>query len=412
MPLSGLNRDRFTLPEVVNPPDSLCFQIRVPNERWHLAAFFGVMYDLTQWINWELDPTHKATQAAQVWKKIWINLQSQSCELPSIALDAIEGGMNTRVVCEDGKTFFEVQVCACPETWLRLANADQLTNGTQPGAGSPQPPPGGGTQQYCSKLDASGTLLIPTVVSTGDTITIDSATGAGQDGFGAFWECPDGSIFFAGECAGGGHFESTDPVPSQLHMSLIIGIGSTFYAATIGTAFTVPSGISNEQAFIQVNDDDLADNSGSYNVCVTVKNNSVGTWSHDFDFTLSDGGFTSVVGGSADAATWVPGQGWVYSVFAAANAFYLQRTCASTNFGSANFDAVFTSTRTGGGYELNLNGLNSWPSLAPGSGHFSAVLGANFTEGSIYCNGCGVSAGGTVTVTHAHFEGDGIDPFI
>jgi hypothetical protein len=401
----------YVLPDVIDPPETVCFQVHVPKNLYHMAAFFGQMWELTRWYNWAKDDAHTAIEVAEVWKRIYTQIRQSTCESPSTALDVIEDGMNTRIVCDGGKTYFEVQVCACPDTWLRLANADQLTNGTQPGAGSPQPPPGGGTQQYCSKLDANGKFLIPTVISTGDTITIDSASGAGQDGPLDFWRCPDGSTFFAGACVGSGAPVSGDPVPSSNHMSLIIGIGSTFYAATIGTPFTVPSGITNQQAFIQVNDDDLGDNSGSYNICVTVKNNSVGTWSHDFDFTVSDGGFTSIVGGSSDAATWVPGQGWVYSVFAVANAFYLKRAVASTNFGSANFDAIFTSTRTGGGYELNFSGLNSWPSLAPGSGHFSAVLGASFTEGSIYCNGCGVSAGGTVTVTHAHFEGDGTDPF-
>lgn len=303
-------RAKWVLPDVIDPPDHICFTVKVPNNRFHIAAFRGALIMLSSAIFWQDDPAHTAKKVALVWRPIIDDLMPGDCDCPSPAsVGALEDDMSFfRIVCEQGKSYLEFQ--SCPDEWVRLANVDQLTNGTQPGDGSPQPPAGGGTQQYCSKLLANGTLLIPTTVNTGDTITIDSATGAGNDAGSVSWFCPDGSFFFAGACAGGGAPASGDPVPSQKHMSLIIGIGSTFYGATIGTPFTVPSGIINGQAFIQVNDDDLPDNSGSYNVCVTVKNNAAATWHQHFDFTLNDGGWQPVVSSGNTLSVWQPGQGW------------------------------------------------------------------------------------------------------
>src|SRR5262249_21304880 len=142
--------------------------------------------------------------------------------------------------------------------------------GSQPGNASQLPPPGGGHEQYCAKLDAAGKLLIPANVSTGDVIDLISAEGAGNDGGSTQWNCPDGSIFFAGRCAGGAGTSGGDPLPTANHMSLIVGIGTNYYAIDVGSPLTVPGGVSNEQAWIQVNDSGLSNNSGSYDVCVKV----------------------------------------------------------------------------------------------------------------------------------------------
>jgi hypothetical protein len=318
MPLSGLNRERFTLPDIVNPPDSLCFQIRVPNERWHLVAFFGVLFDLTQWINWELDSTHKATQAAQVWKKIWLDLQSQSCEVPAqVGTFSFEESSMLRTICENNQCFLEFQ--CCPGEWIRLANVDQLTNGVQPGPGAPQPPPGGGNQQYCGTLQASGLFLIPTPVSTGDTIELISAKGSGNDGGSIGWYCPDGSSSFAGRCSGSGHLDSSDPLNTVNHMSLIVEISGSFYALAVGSPLTVPAAISNVQPTIQVNDSGLGNNSGDYDICVKVTNNQSAEFTHTFDFVLADGGWTPQTSSGNPLGVWAGGAGWesVYGVASA-----------------------------------------------------------------------------------------------
>ena len=197
--------------------------------------------------------------------------------------------------------------------WADLSKCKDF--GTQPGEGSPQPPSGGGTVQYCKTLSASGTFLLPTNVNTGDVITVDSINGAGWDGvetllLGPLYRCPDGGIFFAGQCGGGSTTSGTDPVPSSPHMSLVVSINGTFYPLVSGV-FTVPSGISNAQAFIQMNDDDLSNNQGSYDFCITVTNNQSATFSHFFDLQLSEYIFTPFVGiGGHLRSTFSPGNGF------------------------------------------------------------------------------------------------------
>jgi len=303
------NVQGYRLPLVINPPDRLCFTIEVPNEQAHLEAFFGALFDLTQWINWERDGTTRAAQSARVWKKIWLALESQICNLPINVATFNESELEMfRKVCDpDGSCHLEFE--CCPGEWIRLANLDQITNGTQPGDGSPQPQPNGGDQEYCAVLQASGKLLIPTTVSSGDTIDLVSASGAGNDGSEAGWHCQDGNRFFAGQCISGTtETQSGDPLNTQPHMALIIGVGSS-YILLNGT-ITVPSGISNQQAWIQVNDSVLSDNAGNYNVCVKVTNNQAGTWSHDSNFTISPDGWVPVDASGTPRAVWVAGTGW------------------------------------------------------------------------------------------------------
>lgn len=195
--------------------------------------------------------------------------------------------------------------------WCTFADLSKCMNfGTQPGPDSPQPAPLGGSQQYCAVLQANGKLNIPTTVSSGDTIEL-SMTGAGNDGTDLIWYCENGQVFFLGNCNGSTVTHSGDPVNTAPHMSPIVYIGSTPYQISPrGVAFTVPSGHTNDQVVLQINDDTLSNNSGSYNVCATVTNNQTTTWTHTFNFPISDGGWTPADNGHGPLAIWVSGDGW------------------------------------------------------------------------------------------------------
>lgn len=171
-------------------------------------------------------------------------------------------------------------------TWVTIFDASKCANfGTNPGTGTSQPKPGGGTSKNCYTLNANSILNLGTPVNTGDVITLD-VSGSGWDGtesdFGPLWRCPDGEQFVAGACIGFAHTSSGDPVPTANHMSTIISLNGTFYSIMPGVPFAVPSGVTNITPFIQVNDSNIADNQGSYNVCVTITNNATPTWSQSF----------------------------------------------------------------------------------------------------------------------------------
>ena len=195
-------------------------------------------------------------------------------------------------------------------SWCTFADLSKCLNPGQPGSSQqPQPPSGGGQHCYDLSWNAAGTALIPTVVNSGDTLTVQSASGAGQGGSPVQWYCTDGQQFFAGGCIGQQFTDSSDPAPSIFHGRLVFRIGSNYYDAAPGTVFTVPSGITNQQVTIQANFP-LSGASGSYVASVCVTNNQPASWSHTLDFTLNTWGFSAYTGDDTPGAVWTSGVGW------------------------------------------------------------------------------------------------------
>lgn len=69
----------YQLPEVVNPETTLCYQIHVPNDLYHIAAFHGQIWELTRWYNWAKDEAHTALLVAEVWKGIYEAMRTEDC---------------------------------------------------------------------------------------------------------------------------------------------------------------------------------------------------------------------------------------------------------------------------------------------------------------------------------------------
>lgn len=74
---------KWILPEVIDPEERLCFQIEVPNDPMHIAAFRGALYNLTSARFWQDDPDHKALEVAAVWQDIWDEISMSCCPCPS-----------------------------------------------------------------------------------------------------------------------------------------------------------------------------------------------------------------------------------------------------------------------------------------------------------------------------------------
>jgi hypothetical protein len=256
---------------------------------------------------WERDIAKSGKPVADRWlaaMRTWTHCDGSPSNATHGMIEDFQ--MPIRVDCD-----CNVWITCCDGTEKQLLTKDQveaLLLG-QPGAGSSQPPPGGGCQVYHGEMQAAGRWLVPTVVSTGDTIAINNAVGAGTDGIGVRWFCPDGVQFFAGVCVGSTTTDGADPLPASPHMSLIIEIDGTFYFP--GSSFTVPGGISNEQIFVQLNDGDLADNSGSYTFDVEVCNNQAAAWTLPQNLSLNPGGWnTDIPTTSGTQSTWNSGVGW------------------------------------------------------------------------------------------------------
>lgn len=61
---------QFDLPQVIDPP-RVCMKLNIPNERYHIRAFWTALYRLTLWNSWEADEGKNGTKVASVWRQVW-----------------------------------------------------------------------------------------------------------------------------------------------------------------------------------------------------------------------------------------------------------------------------------------------------------------------------------------------------
>lgn len=302
---------RYTLPDIVDPGEYRCFTIRVPKEKFHLAAFRGQLLELASARAWGNDTFHTALAVAAVWRRLLDEVTEFDCDLPpgSFTPMGVEGAEDNLIRQNpDNPCLLETSINGTD--WCPFADLSLCTPaGSQPGSGSSQPSPGGGDQCYNARLQASNKWLLPFQVNTGDVIAISDTTGAWTDGSG-LWQCPNGQSYFLGACTGTTALNGADPAPTIPHASLIAKIGSVYYAA-YNTSITVPAGITAANVEFQINDASLSGNYGevSFKACVT--NNAATTWEQVFDFTQSDHGWLAThPQANTNAAVWAAGLGW------------------------------------------------------------------------------------------------------
>lgn len=294
---------KWTLPVIVNPPQSVCYKIPVPDEMFYRAAFWGSLLDLASAYKWQDDDAHTAKAVARVWRNIIDNLITIECG----DVVALHGGiiqedfMPIRVDCD-----CRVWVTCCDGTEVELATVGMIQQPGQPGGSETPPPAAGGCQTYHAAFPANSSWLLPAVVNSGDVLTFSNVKGAGQDGSVSPWYCPNGQTFFAGACVGVAGTSGTDPAAALSHMGLIAEISGSYYAVT-GGPITVPGGVTDAQVTIFTNDSVLSDNSGSYTLDIEFCNNNVSTaWVSTFNFVLNP--YTSIW--TPQDGVWVPGQGY------------------------------------------------------------------------------------------------------
>lgn len=298
--------ERFPLPIVIDPPDTLCFQIDVPNDPYHINAFYGAIWALTMSRNWARDEAHSAAEVSRVWSRIFFALVRDSCKIPTIRGTAGADGGDEQMIRQNPDNPCLLETSINGTDWCAFADLSLCVPAAgQPGNGAPQPSPGGGCQSYHAILPGNGIWLLPTIVSTGDTIEITGAGGAAYNGRSVTWHCPGGDQFFAGFCTGVTFTNAGTPMPSVPEGKIIANIGGTFYDVQ-GSAFTVPGGISNAQVTFQMNSADITINAGQFDFDAQVCNNQAGAWTSFLDFRVNSyADLLDVIWGE-----WVPGVGY------------------------------------------------------------------------------------------------------
>lgn len=415
---------KFDLPVVVDPPRRVCVQIEVPDDPAHWSAFWGALDTLCLGYAWADDSAHTAREVIQVWRKVIEAAAPNNCAQP-ISVGADEGVEQMIRQNPDNPCLLESSIDGVH--WCAFADLSKcLPAPSQPGVGAEQPAPGGGCVTYQATLVAQGQWLVPTLVSTGDTIQLVNPVGATNDGGTVKWWCPDGIQFVAGVCVGAVAFDGGDPVPTAGHMSVIALINGTYYPLS-ESLFTVPAGISNEQVVLQVNDSDLSNNKGTINMGVTVCNNSAGTWSHTFNFVTGQNGWLPIATGVGDGAVYTAGVGFedTRDNFGANNyrgvlihravspsstitsiTVNYSRT-AGTVFASGDFHNI--------AYNAGIHLINTPIQNDPANPYawIGSQGGVTDIQVVLYCgnDNTGSDPGGTLTVTSVTVNGTGANPF-
>jgi len=261
-------RARWTLPDPVNPSGRVCFEIKVPNEKHHIAAFLGAIFDLTKPYNWANDDAHTALQVGALWFDIFERLRRNNCT-------CVTGGAGTgddQMLRVNPDNPCELQEF-CGGEWVHFWGSEDcaaLAGVGQPTAQGGTQPATGECQTYDLVLQGNGLWLLPVQVSQGNTIELSDFTGAWTDGT-LLWFCPDGQHYVLGGCAGGQSTSGGDPLPSAYHGGLIALIDGVYYPAYAGV-ITVPAGVSLENAQFQMNDSNLVGNGGTITAKVKICN--------------------------------------------------------------------------------------------------------------------------------------------
>lgn len=308
--MPGLSaHDRFQTPDVIDPPNTVCLTMTIPDDPIHIANLLGAIYQIAFAPNYPSDAAHTAKALAQVWRRYFSTIQIGDCQGP--CPPPLLGGlledfeMPLRVDCD-----CNVFVTCCDGTEKQILTADQVRAVAQgqPGDGTPQAPPGG-CMTYQGQLAAGSSWLLPTLLSAGDVVTLESAKGATTDvaPIGR-WNCPTGLHFELGACVGTTALDGSALLPSVPIGRLVININGTYY--DLSSPVTVPMGVTNAPAAVLVNYAPGGTFGGDLSFTIQKCNNQPAGWNIDQDLTISPGGWTTdIAGTSGTQSAWAAG-GW------------------------------------------------------------------------------------------------------
>jgi hypothetical protein len=275
---------KWVLPDVIDPP-RICFQIEVPNDRQHLAAFRGAILNLAAAYKWQDDVAHTAKQVAAVWDDIYTKIRTCEPDNSGNLGVWIEDFMTTGFrVDPDNNCILQTWCIDHWETFWDISGC-VATNATQSSPQGDLTP--GQCQTFHVALQGNSKYLLPVPIDDNYTIQISNAQGGWWDGnILHAWNCPSGLTFAFGACLSAGVTDAGSPIPSLSIGRLIAEIDGVFYDA-FNRTIVVPPATGSQNMYFQMNDASLADNQGSISFDLTVCAASSGTWCHRW---LSDAG--------------------------------------------------------------------------------------------------------------------------
>lgn len=277
----------WVLPEVVDPP-RVCVSLYIPDDFHHKAAFWGALWALSRWYNWQKDDEHTAIAVGNVWKEIWreANDRFYSGHGCDMGVESIQFRQDT--LCG-------LEVSINGGAWQSIYDASQcvasgIQNAIEDGTiAAPGQPSAGGVipsddcQSWNIELRGNDRWHCPVTVKAGYTITVENATGGWSDGSAitALWACPDGKSYAFGACGAYHATQPTDPLQSVAHLGLI-GYCDGIYMNMYNTQYIVPVGTPDVSFFLQANDGNIADNGGSIRCKVTICNFNSDVYAVDY----------------------------------------------------------------------------------------------------------------------------------
>jgi hypothetical protein len=73
------NKNKWSLPAVIEPEGTVCISVPVPNDPEWIAKFYGALYTLSQQIWWDRDETHAAQIVAARWQQVYLATLQGDC---------------------------------------------------------------------------------------------------------------------------------------------------------------------------------------------------------------------------------------------------------------------------------------------------------------------------------------------
>jgi len=414
-------RAKWTLPLVIDPPQTTCFIVPVPDDIFHKAAFLGALATLGSAKAWADDPGHRARLVAQVWRRIADNLKSQPCDVERQLIGGVleDCGMRLRISPDNSCIIQCFDECA--QTWGDWFDVTKCA----PGAVSQEGP--GGTpdigSQHCYDIVIPGNSqwISPIGIQDGDTVDISLVGGGWFDGAG--WYCPNGQSYVLGGCTGAGTTSGSDPAPAILHGRLIASTdGGSSWQDGYNTSPNISVGQTPVNLLLQMNDDSLGDNGGSVHLQVCITHNAVATWSQDWDFTISSGGFQTRNSGGIPSSANVAGTGWTRISSDGSN--YIQFALLHTDFILTDVWFDYVTNAAYQGYQGLGIGLDTAPSNnlyydSPGTKANSPGGRAEYTgsapgagQTGLFVSAVSDPAGTISKWVAGHAEGTGRNPFL
>lgn len=333
-------------------------------------------------------------------------------------LRADPSGCGIQWSTDDGGTWETIDLSECITGLANEAIEQAVSDGTL--GGSSQQPGAtdiaqGECETYHVHLEAGKAWHCPVQIAAGYTIELENASGAWGDG-GVHWFYPDGDFYVLGTKRPGKILVSADPLPTAYHM-LPIGHYNTVYFNP-GTLYTVPSGVTASDLFIQANDTPISDNLGAIDFDLTVCNEDT-RWCVQFDFADTQTPFTVPYA--------YPGQGWTVGAYVADKGINATFHVDANYFSAYGADLalpefVFTDVEvdyviigTGGG--INLYIRNETTSLSGPYGlsgdvgwHRKSLSYASTWVADKHLWLYGASANATNYITAIRFRGTGTPP--